>query len=242
MSKTFAFLGAGEFEDWHDEVDRWLLERAASGGQVLVVPAASAPEGEEVFQGWASRGCSHYERLGLPVKVVPMKERAHADLPEVVAMLDDASLVFFSGGNPYSLAQCLRGSAFWRRLTERLDDGLAFAGCSAGVAFLTDVTYDTSVNLLSEEVWKPGLGYLPNILFGPHFDTVENWFPGAHDFITGSIREGDDFVGIDESTAMLGDGRRWEVRGKGRVHLLRAGQWRDLGAGDTFELALEPAR
>ncbi len=239
MSRAFAFLGAGEFEPWHHEADRWLLERA-SDGTVLVVPAASASEGNDVFQGWASRGCAHYESLGLQAEVAPIKERADADRPEVVAMLDEARLVFFSGGNPYALAECLRGSGFWRRLTERLDDGLAFAGCSAGVAFLTDVTYDTSQDLLSEDVWKPGLGYLPNVLFGPHFDTVEQWYPGAHQFITGSLREGEDFVGIDESTAMLGDGVSWEVRGTGKVHVLRAGVWRDFRVGESFELALKP--
>jgi cyanophycinase-like exopeptidase len=232
-------MGAGEFEAWHDEVDRWLLERASPGGSVLVVPAASAPEGEDVFRDWAARGCAHYERLGLPVQVAPIQRRQDADAPEAISMLEDASMVFFSGGNPYALAECLRGSAFWQRLTERLGDGLAFAGCSAGVAFLTDVTYDTAVNLLSEDVWKPGLGYLPNVLFGPHFDTVEQWYPGAHEFITGSLREGEDFVGIDESTAMLGDGATWEVRGRGRVHLLRSGVWSEYAAGETFELQLE---
>jgi cyanophycinase len=235
---AYGFLGSGEFEPWHDEVDRWLLERSRGGGGVLIVPAASAPEGAAVFDAWAAKGLAHYRRLGVPAEVVPIRTRADADRDEAVAMVEEASLVFFSGGNPFALAEVLRGSTWWARLVERLGDGLAFAGCSAGVAFLGELTVDTASMTLSDDLWKPGLAFVTGVRFGLHWDMVDRWFPGATSFIAGSLQPGELLLGIDESTAMVGDGSEWRVVGRAGVHVLRDGSWRHHAAGDTFTLAL----
>src|SRR5439155_11002014 len=76
---AIALLGSGEFEPWTEEVDRWLLERATGDGSVLVLPTASAPEGDPIFDGWANLGLDHYAQLGIPAQVVPLKTREDAD-------------------------------------------------------------------------------------------------------------------------------------------------------------------
>src|SRR5207247_11167709 len=68
---VFALLGSGEFEPWTAEVDRWLLERTIGSGRVLILPTASAPEGDAVFNRWGDMGLAHYEELGIPAEVVP---------------------------------------------------------------------------------------------------------------------------------------------------------------------------
>ncbi|MGE5459133.1 MAG: Type 1 glutamine amidotransferase-like domain-containing protein [Solirubrobacterales bacterium] len=242
MTRAYAFLGAGEFEPWSEVVDRWVLERADGDGRVLILPTASAPEGDEVFDEWAGKGLAHYGLLGIPAEVLPMKTREDAERAELVERVREASVVYFSGGNPYHLASVLRGSAFCRAMVDRLEDGLGFVGCSAGVACLTEVTYDTAGDLLSREVWKPGLSYVRRLLFAPHWDTVEQWFPGAQAFIVASLEPGQTLVAIDEDTAMVGDGGRWDVLGRAAVHVHRDGAWVDHHAGEGFELALELAR
>src|SRR5206468_3584981 len=52
----FALLGSGEWQPWTDEVDRLLLERTTGDGTVLILPTASAPEGDRVFEKWAWLG------------------------------------------------------------------------------------------------------------------------------------------------------------------------------------------
>jgi cyanophycinase-like exopeptidase len=239
VTRSFALLGAGEFHDWHDEVDRWLLARAGGSGRVLIAPTAAAPEGEEVFDRWATMGLEHYARLDVPATVLPLKTREDAERDDVVAMLDDASIVFFSGGNPWYLATVLEGTAVWQRLRERLDDGLAYAGCSAGVACLADMTYDSNTQD-PESVFKQGLGYVPGALFAPHWDIVDTWIPGARDFITASSPDGGVLVALDEDTAMVGDGGSWTVHGRQGIHLYREATWTSFLAGDTFELELVP--
>ncbi len=239
--RTFALLGSGEFEPWHDEIDRWLLERAggAEPRTALVVPLASAPEGREVFDEWAAKGRAHYERLGVPVEVAMLLERDDASGDAVLRQLDDASLVFFSGGNPWHVARSLTGTPFWDRLVRRLDDGLVYAGCSAGVACLTSLTFDSDTEDF-DEVFKPGLGYVPGVLFGPHWDMIETWVPGAKAGIIAAGGSDVTVVGIDERTAMIGDGEVWSVRGAGAVYLYRDGtQIASHRAGGEFGLAFE---
>ena len=71
MAGRYGLLGSGEFLPWAEPVDRWMASGGGGrGGRVLVVPTASAPEGDEVFWRWGSKGLSHYRKLGLETAVV----------------------------------------------------------------------------------------------------------------------------------------------------------------------------
>ena len=45
---------------------------------------------------------------------------------------------------------------------------------------------------------------------------VDTWIPGATEFLVSSAPEGFTFIGMDEDTAMVGDGAAWEVLGQER--------------------------
>jgi cyanophycinase len=239
-----ALLGAGEFEPWSEVVDRWALERAGArgDGRIVIAPTASAPEGDDTFAGWARKGLEHFGRLGMEAEVLAMKTREDAQLEEVAERIRGASAVYFSGGNPYYLSEAIKETTFWRALLEELDRGAAYIGCSAGVAVLTETTYDAAAELLSDDVWKPGLGFVQEMLFAPHWNTVDQWFPGATGFIAASVKPGEVLVAQDEDTAMIGDGTAWSVVGDAGIHVLRDGTWTDHGAGDTFTLPFRFAR
>jgi cyanophycinase len=233
-----ALLGSGEFDPWSERVERELLKRSRNGGgPVLVFPTAAAHEGDESFDRWGRKGLEHYLGLGIPAEVVPLKTREDAYRDEIIAPLARASMVFFSGGNPARLARVLRGTPFWEALRADLSEGLAYAGCSAGVACLSDVTFD-SENRSFERVWAPGLGFVQGVLFAPHWDKVDRWVPGGTQLIVASVKPGDAFVGLDEDTAMVGDGRLWEVMGRAGIHVRRGDRWQHHASGDLFELEL----
>jgi cyanophycinase len=234
----WALLGSGEFQPWSESADRWLLERAAGDGRVLILPTAAAPEGDEVYLGWAAMGLSHFSDLKIRSEVVDLRTRADASTPDVVSRLEGASVAYFSGGNPAYLAATLDGTPFWTRLLERLVEGMGYAGCSAGVASLTELTFDSTSQAL-EDVYKPGLGIIRHAVLAPHWDIVDSWVPGAGEFIVGSVPEGSVFVGLDEDTAMLGDGSSWEVAGKNGIHVRSAGAWTTYRDGERFELPLD---
>jgi cyanophycinase len=233
-----AFLGSGEFDPWSEAVDRWAIERARNpSGRVLVAPTAAAHEGDESFDGWANKGLDHYTALGFPAEVLPLKAREDAFRDDLVRRLDDASMVFFSGGNPARLADVLRGTPFWEALVRAHAEGLPYAGCSAGVACLSERTFDSEAESV-DGIWAQGLGYVRDVRFAPHWDIVDTWIAGATTFIVEAVEPGETFVGLDEDTAMVGDGRRWEVLGRAKMHVLRDGGWTRYAPGDVFELPL----
>ncbi len=238
---SYAFLGSGEFDPWSEPVERWLLERSRNhGGPVLVCPTAAAHEGDESYDGWANKGMDHYRAIGVPAEVLPLKTRDDASREDVIARLADASVIFFSGGNPARLTQVVLETPFWDALQAAILDGLPYAGCSAGVAYLTELTYDSDTQDL-DSVWAPGIGYVRNALFAPHWDIVDTWIPGATEFISGSVKPGQTFIALDEETALVGDGRSWRVIGTAKIHVLRDGEWTRYADGDAFELPLEIA-
>jgi cyanophycinase len=233
----WSLLGSGEFLPWSEPVDRRLVAEADGDGRVLILPTASAPEGKDVFERWGSLGLAHFSRLDIPAEVLDLRTREDADDPRILAHLEGASAVYFSGGNPAYLSSTLAESDFLDAMLKQLDRGMAFAGCSAGVACLNDVTFDSSTTDM-EQVFKPGLGLVPRAFFAPHWDMVDTWMPGATAFIVDSVPEGHTFIGMDEDTAMTGDGSSWEVLGKSGIHILEEGDWTSHRDGDRFDLSL----
>jgi len=239
---SVALLGSGEFEPWTDPVDRWLLDRATGDGTVLILPAASAPEGDSVFEMWANMGLTHYGRLGIGAEVVPVKTRRDAERPGMAKRLSSASMAYFSGGNPAYLAGMLRGTAFWSELLTAMARGMAYTGCSAGIACLGEVAPDSGVrDFTSRDIWKPGLGLFPQTQFGPHWDALDTYLPGLRRMIVSAVPDGWRLVAVDENTALVGDGTMWQVVGTGGVHVWEDGDWHDHAAGTSFTQPLEIA-
>jgi cyanophycinase len=238
----FGLLGSGEFEPWSVEVDRWALEHASGDGRVLILPTASALEGAAVFDTWSVKGLTHYASLDVPAEVVPLKTRDDAEREDLAARVRDASVVYFSGGNPAYLAATLAGSTFWNGVLAEMERGLAYIGCSAGVACLGSSAPDSGVRDFGEQLWQPGLGVFPGTWFGPHWDALDSFVPGLTEFIVSSVPTGQTLLAIDENTAVLGEGVDWSVVGASGAHVYRDGDWTDHPAGTTFPLDLAARR
>jgi cyanophycinase len=204
-----------------------------------VVPAASAPEGDAVFDRWGSMGLEHYRGIGYLSEVVDLRVRDDAFRPEVVAQVEGASLVYFSGGNPAHLVRSLKDTPFWKAVASEVEAGCAMAGSSAGIGFLGTTTIDSAAaaNGLPDFV-VPGIGWFPAV-FGPHWDAMEGWHPGSQAMMLGAVPADCAFLGVDEDTAVTGDGMRWEVRGRGTATVRPPGA--DVfvvRTGESFDLAL----
>jgi cyanophycinase len=239
--RSFALLGSGEFEPWSEAIDRWMLEGVArADGPVLILPTASAPEGDDVFTMWADRGLRHFDAIGVPAEAVPLKTREDASRPALVSKLDGAAFVYFSGGNPAYLADVLVDTPFWRAVVARIDQGLGYAGCSAGISCLGDLAPDSAVRDFSEDVWHRGLRLFPGVSFGPHWDMLESYVPGLQRIIEDALPTGAFLFAVDERTAAVGDGRDWSVIGLGKVHLRRGTEWSEWSAGESFGAELLP--
>jgi len=226
-NRTFLLMGSGEFEPWSEEVERAALQGRPA--RVAIAPTASAPEGDEVFERWARMGLEHYTGMGVEAAVVPLRTRADAEGSDASAALEGAGLVFFSGGNPRYLADTIRETAFWNALDRALDAGTVYAGCSAGAMV---ASRSPSERPRFGAAWAAGLGLVPGGSFGAHWDRAR-YIPGLRAFVTHQAGGGW-FAGIDERTAILGDGAEWRVFGLGGVTFRLDGSTRRIPAGERF--------
>ncbi|MGZ5351935.1 MAG: Type 1 glutamine amidotransferase-like domain-containing protein [Actinomycetota bacterium] len=226
-NRQFLLLGSGEFEAWSEEVERAALDGRPQ--RVVICPVASAPEGDGVFDRWGRMGLEHYASMGIEARVLPLRGRADAEREEVAAAIDGAGMLFFSGGNPRYLADTIHGTSFWRAMSEALDAGVVYAGCSAG-AMVAGRRPERRPRVGG--TWSVGLGLVPDGAFGVHWNRMR-FIPGIRGLAGSGGRDGW-FAGLDERTAILGDGVVWRVFGLGSVSLRRRGATRTLRAGERF--------
>jgi cyanophycinase len=174
-------------------------------------------------------GLEHYASIGVEATVVPLRARDDAESEEASRAIEGAGMVFFSGGNPRYLADTIRDTRFWAALNDALEEGTVFAGCSAG-AMVASRRPDTRPRLGA--TWVSGLGLVPAGSFGAHWDRVR-YIPGMRGFVMSRARGGW-FAGIDERTAILGEGSEWRVFGLGTVTLRLDGATETIRAGGRF--------
>jgi cyanophycinase len=153
----------------------------------------------------------------------------------MAARVDGASVVYLSGGNPAYLADTLAGTPLWAAIVRGLGRGMAYAGCSAGIACLGEVAPDSAADPAGGRVLRPGLRLFPKVVLGPHWDALDRFVPGLRAFIEASVPLEDTLLAVDERTAAVGGGSAWSVLGAGTVSLRRDGAWQTFHAGSSFE-------
>src|SRR5262245_49031426 len=124
QTRTFLLMGSGEFEPWSSEIETAALD--GRHGPVAVLPTASSTEGDAVFDRWGTMGLDHYAGMGIEAHVVPVKSREDADDERYAKALDDASMIFFSGGKPPHLASTILGTKLWNAMLVALDRGAVY--------------------------------------------------------------------------------------------------------------------
>ncbi len=240
--RIYSVFGSGEFQPWSQEVDRYALDQARTGdGSVVILPAAAAPEGDDVFMNWGAMGLDHYEQMGVQARVSALKTRADAHGDDCIAQLEGASMFYFSGGNPAYLSDTLRDTPFWTAMLNLVDQGAVLAGCSAGACILGEMAPDSTADSLEQLTtgrwWVDGLKLLPDLTFGPHWNMLDHWMPGVERIIRDATPEGCTLITLDDDTAIVGDGTTWKVFGNGKAGVAPNGETtHSYAGGETFSL------
>ncbi len=229
-----ALVGADEFLSAMDEIDAELL--AATGRRrprVAILPTASWPDGESVFQRWADMGIEHFERLGAEVELVAVRERADAFDAANAQAIGEADLIYLSGGKPHHLLATLEASPAWAAATAAHARGSVLVGCSAGAMVLCAQQARFRAPPQMPLGFEPGLGVVEGVAVLPHYDRFPETLAALR---VAQAPRGIMVLGIDEGTAAIQHGSSWQVRGSGRVTAWR-GRRRDRHrAGDTFQV------
>ena len=181
------------------------------------------------------------------VKMIHTRDRKVADSEAFIAPLREARGVWFPGGRHWRLADAYLGTRTQAALRDVLARGGVIGGTSAGATILGSfmVRGDTKGNTIMVGDHVEGLGFLKNVTIDQHLLRRNRQFDlipviESHPELLG--------IGLDEDTAIVVRGDRFEVIGTGYVaiydHTRRidsGGQFYLLAPGDRYNLKTREA-
>lgn len=235
MNGLINLVGSGEYLPVMREIDRYLLESLNLDGRkprVACLPTAAGKEGDGSVNRWLSMGVQHFTELGAAVEPVRIIDRASANDPCWEPILENADLIYFSGGDPGYLHATMKGSRAWSAAQRAWERGAIYAGCSAGAMILSKRM--PSFRLAGTQ---EGFGIVPATFIVPHFDAIPGvWKPIVFG-LQRQLKKGERMLGVEEDTAFIGklDGE-WMVKGKGKVHIFTRDGKASYSDGQTLML------
>src|SRR6266498_1914832 len=235
MNGLITLVGSGEYLPVMDDVDRHLLNSLALNGRkarVVCLPTAAGREGDSSVNRWSNMGISHFRDLDAEVHAVRIIDRVSADDPQWESLLENADLIYFSGGDPGYLHQTMKGSRAWSAAQRAWERGAVYAGCSAGAMILAKRM--PSFRLVGTQ---EGFGIVPATFIIPHFDAIPGLWKPLVFGLQRQLKRGERMIGVDENTALIGKlGETWTVMGKSKVHVFTREGSMSCTSGETLTL------
>lgn len=163
-----------------------------------------------------------FEYLGVEnVRVVDTICRQDARSSTSLAAINNATGIFFAGGDQSLITSIIKDTEIEAAIHKRFAEGIVIAGTGAGAALMPDVMIATGESQtyprLNVVQTAPGLSLLPKIVIDQHFSQLGRLGRLIAAIVQHPIDLG---LGIDENTAVIVNGKEFEVIGAGAVTVI----------------------
>ena len=225
-------------------VDRFLDLAGGPDAPIVVIPTAGGDEAYDQY--W--RGLRQFREAGATdLYVLHTYDRDIANSDEFVRPIRNARGVWFGGGRQWRLADAYLGTRVHEELWALLERGGVIGGSSAGAtiqgSYLARGDTETNTIMMGDHV--EGMAFVKNVAIDQHllkrnrqFDLIE--IVEAHPHLLG--------IGLDENTAIVVQGDRFDVIGQSYVAIFdhdktldSGGRFYFLAPGDSFDLLTRQA-
>jgi len=214
----------GGAEDQRDEkvILREVVRLAGGPSARIAVMTVAAEDQEAVGRQYrevfASLGAGGIDLVNIETRAGAFDERN-------VAMLAEATGIFFTGGDQLRITSLMGGTAAYRELHDAYRRGVVIAGTSAGAAAMSGTMIiegggrESPMNLATR--MSPGMGLLEEVVIDQHFAQRGRigrlmLAVAQNPYVLG--------IGIDEDTAIVVGARaRFRVIGSGTVTVIDGG-------------------
>lgn len=218
QSGQLIIIGGGEDKEGECKILREFVRRAGGrSARIAVMTVATSLPGE---LGLEYRDL--FEKLGADiVDIVDTEHREDASYSRNLEIIENATGVFFTGGDQARITEVLKDSEIDDLLHQKFDRGLIIGGTSAGAAMMPDIMIvegegETNPRL-DTVVLEPGMGFLPQVVIDQHFSQRGR----LGRFVSALIQQPAILgFGIDEDTAIAVNGDEIEVIGEGAVTIV----------------------
>ncbi|WP_419162978.1 cyanophycinase [Candidatus Palauibacter sp.] len=221
-------------------VDRFVQLAGGPSAHIVVIPTAG---GQDSY-GQSFGGLLPFQAAGVEhLTLRHTNDRDEANSEAFVSAIREAGGVWFTGGRQWRLVDSYMGTRTEEELWALLERGGVIGGSSAGATIQGSYLArgDTLTNTIMMGSHEQGLGFLRNTAIDQHllqrnrqFDLLE--IIEARPELLG--------IGIDENTAIVVQGDRFEVIGESYVVIYdnesmldSGGRFYFLAPGDQFDLA-----
>ncbi len=214
---TLVLIGGAEDRKYEKKILSHII-RINNPSRVAVFPTASSYPGE-VYETYRRA----FRDLGADeVFYVDIRYRDEADRPRYLKMVNEADLIFFTGGDQERLVEILQGSRIIKRVRYRYNHGATVAGTSAGASALGDpmVTSGNDTGGFKKGAIRisTGFGFLKRLVVDTHFLARGRIPRLAQVLSSGRSRQA---IGMDEDTAVaVHPDRTCEVVGNSMVTIM----------------------
>lgn len=217
---TLIAIGGAEDKDGNMAVLKTVLARSRrKNPRVHVITTATGYPGDarETYR-------AAFARLGIKPDISHITSAQQADTPEMLARIQKADVVFFTGGDQSRLANVFLGTRFLQTLRKRHQAGAVIAGTSAGAAVMAGrmITGGRPENahIRGAITSDAGFALTPGLIIDTHFHNR-----GRLHRLFNLLAEhpGKTGLGLDEdSAAIIHDDGRVEAIGSGGVTVIDA--------------------
>ena len=235
MKGLIALVGSGEYLPVMEDVDRYLLDSLHLNGRkprVVCLPTAAGKEGDQSVSRWSNMGLEHFKKLGAEVAALKIIDRRSADDIQYESIIENADLIYYSGGDPGYLYETMKDSCAWLAAQRAWSQGAIYAGCSAGAMILGNRM--PSFRLAGTQ---QGFGIVPAEFIMPHFDAIPAIWKPMILALQKQLKNDQRMIGVDEDTALIGTlNGEWKAMGKSNVQIFTRDQKSKYKSGDVVPL------
>lgn len=215
---TLIIIGGHEDKCGDESILNEVAKHARAKNSRLVIVTVATQKPEESAREY----CSIFSELGVKqINHLDIRTRDEARDPERVRMIEDASVLFFTGGDQLRITSQIGDSLVFQKMHEIFQRGGTVVGTSAGAAAMPSTMLvrgagDESFHISGLEM-APGLGLIDGVVIDSHF--AERGRMGR---LLGAVAQNPRNLGlgIDEDTAIVVEPDAcFRVLGSGAVYV-----------------------
>ena len=113
MTGELSLVGGEEFRPGCEDMDREIIRASGQNpSRVLIIPTAAVTGPAKA----ANDGVTHFASLGADAGQLMVLDRSHSDDADFVQAVEEAGVVYFTGGSPDHLLATLKDSQLLRAI------------------------------------------------------------------------------------------------------------------------------
>ena len=214
-------IGGAEDRENESEILKQFVKMAGGEDAEILLMTIATDHVEETVKDYRKV----FRRLGVRhLKAFDIAVREDTAAKRGLRLIENATGIFFSGGDQLDIPVLLGGTAMLKAIQERHCQGCVIAGTSAGAAMMS-----TSMLISGKPEESPRFG---NVEIGPGLDFINRTIIDTHFSQRGrcgrlmtAVAHYPQHIGlgIDENTAILVNGDEFKVLGNGSVIVVDGG-------------------